>query len=578
MKIYNRLRLILFAFILTSWIPAALYGQQKDGGEYGVVEEMDVKVPMRDGIRLSTNIYRPDAPGRFPVILIRSPYGNGGAGNREGHFFAQQGYVYISQDTRGRYESEGIFDAFQPEAADGYDMQNWTGEQPWCDGNIGTTGGSYVGFTQWMPAGLQSPFLKTMIPAVTFSNLHDIVYQDGAFFLQLLTPWSFEMTKPLMLSGKYVEDRTDSVLFTLPLINQDQAMGWRISFLRDWLLHPADDKYWKETEVGGHYTDIEASSCNIGGWYDILLGSTIRNYLIMTGDSISPEIRKKQKLIIGPWIHSWGQEKAGELDFGPEAAFNYRDLLIRWMDNQLKGIDNGILEEPPVKIFVMGANTWRYEKEWPPARATYTGYFFHSGGDANTSSGDGTLDTKTPGDEPVDNFVYNPADPVMTIGGMGPYDQASLEKREDVLVFTTPVLRRETEVTGPVRVILYASSTAVNTDFTAKLTDVYPDGRSMRICEGIIRADHRNRDEEPSPIEPGKVYEYNIDLWATSNLFKKGHCIRVEISSSNFPRFDRNLNTGNYFATDTAMIRATQRIYHNDKYPSRIILPLIKME
>ncbi len=572
-------------FIFLTWIlgfmlvqtTTNLRAQSSREETYEVREELDVMVPMRDGIRLSTNIYRPDTGGRFPVILTRTPYGNGGEGNSEGHFFASRGYVYILQDTRGRYESEGLFDAFRTEAKDGFDMLQWIGTQPWCNGNIGTQGGSYVGFTQWMPAPLGSPYLKTMIPAVTFSNLHDVVYQDGAFFLHLFTPWSMEMTRPYIVPGDMVQQRMDSVLRTLPLINQDKAMGWRISFLRDWLSHPEEGRYWEDTEVGDHYSDIHASVYNIGGWYDILLGSTIGNYLKMTGESIDPAVRKKQKLTIGPWVHSWGRQKVGELDFGEAARFNYRDLKLRWFDSQLKGIDNGIMEEPPVRIFVMGANEWRDENEWPLARTDYQNFYLHSNGKANTLSGDGLINRRQPKKEPEDRYVYDPADPVPTIGIMGPYDQTPVETREDVLVYTTAPLKKDTEVTGPVKVILYASSSAENTDFTARLTDLYPDGRSMRLCEGIVRASHRNEDkgEDPSNITPGKIFLYTIDLWATSNLFKKNHQIRLEISSSNFPRFDRNLNTGLDFATDTTMIKAHQVIYHNEEYPSCVVLPVI---
>jgi putative CocE/NonD family hydrolase len=224
----------------------------------------------------------------------------------------------------------------------------------------------------------------------------------------------------------------------------------------------------------------------------------------------------------------------------------------------------------------MGANKWRFENEWPPARATYQKYYFHSEGNANTLLGDGQLSTTSPKEEPADRFIYDPADPVIAKHEMGPYDQTYIEKREDVLVYSTPQLQKDVEVTGPVKVILYASSSAKNTDFTAKLTDVYPDGRSMRICEGIIRASYRDSEKQPSNIEPGKVYEYTINLWATSNLFKKGHQIRVEISSSSIPRFDRNLNTGNNFATDTTMIKAEQVIYHDKNFPSCIILPVIE--
>ncbi len=362
---------------------------------------------------------------------------------------------------------------------------------------------------------------------------------------------------------------------TLPLIEQDRAMGWRISFLRDWLSHPEHDSYWDRTSVGDHYSKIKASAYNIGGWYDILLEGTINNYLKMTAPEIDPEIRKKQKLLIGPWIHSMGNRKVGELDFGEEAVFEGTPFSLRWFDSQLKGMDNGVMEEPPVKIFVMGINEWRFENEWPLSGTDYQSFYFDSKGNANTLTGDGSLDTRQGKNKESDRFTYDPQDPVPTIGTMGPYDQSKLEERSDVLVYTSSPLKKNLEVTGPVKAVVYASSSAVNTDFTAKLVDVYPDGRAMRICEGIIRADHRDPDNPPSPIVPGAVYEYSIDLWATSNVFLEGHQIRVEISSSNFPRFDRNLNTGNFFSRDTSMIKAEQVIYHSPEYPSHIILPVI---
>jgi hypothetical protein len=570
---YLKASLIIVFVVFASVL---LHSQNASHPLFKVIEELDVKVAMRDGIRLSTNIYRPDGPGSFPVILIRTPYGNGGEGNKEAHFFAQRGYIYITQDTRGRYESEGEFYAMKFEADDGYDMQQWVGGQQWCNGKIGTSGGSYVGFTQWMPAPFQSPYLKTMFTTVTFSDFYETLYQNGAFRLGLFGSWSIEMTPPFMINNDYMNNRMDSVFKTLPLIEMDKAMGWRIFFLRDWFSHPERDSYWEKTSVGDNYSKINASVYNIGGWYDILLGNTINNYLKMTANNIDPAIRKKQKLLIGPWEHSWGKQKVGELDFGKEATINSRELKLRWFNSQLKEIENGIINEPPVKIFVMGLNKWRNENEWPLVRTNYKKFYFHSSGGANTLSGDGTLNIKTPTDEPSDKYMYNPSDPVISEMEIIPYDQTSIEKREDVLVYSTPPLKENTEVTGPVKVILYASSSAKNTDFTAKLVDVYPDGIAMRICEGIIRASYRNKAETPTNIKPGKIYEYSIDLWATSNLFKQGHQIRVEISSSNFPRFDRNLNTGNNFATDTTIIIAEQIIHHNKKYPSCIILPVIE--
>lgn len=564
-----------FVWILLFVISGTCFGQEVSEATFSVKEELDVKVVMRDGIRLSTNIYRPDSDGKFPVLLVRTPYGNGREGNREGHYFAQRGYVVVLQDTRGISESEGVFDPFQTEAIDGYDTQQWAGAQAWSNGKIGTYGGSYVGFTQWLPAPLQSPYLVSMIPTVTFSDFHDVVYQNGAFRLDLFTPWSIEMTSPYKVSAASISEKRDSVLMTLPLLEQDRAMGWRISFLRDWLSHPEHDSYWDRTSIGDNYSKIGASVYNIGGWYDILLEGTINNYLRMTAPEIDPEIRSGQKLMIGPWVHSMGKRKVGELDFGEEALFKGTQFRLRWFDSQLKGMDNGAMEEPPVKIFVMGINQWRFEDEWPLARTEYQNFYFHSEGNANTLHGDGRMDTRKPKRESPDQFTYHPEDPVPTIGTMGPYDQRPVEERQDVLVYTTSPLKNDLELTGPVKAVLFASSSAVNTDFTAKLVDVYPDGRAIRICEGIIRADHRDPEHPPSHIIPGEVYEYSIDLWATSNVFLEGHRIRVEISSSNFPRFDRNLNTGLDFARDTTWTSAKQIIYHSREFPSRIIVPVI---
>ncbi len=557
-------------------LPSFCQTKEISESNIAVIEELDVKVSMRDGVRLSTNIYRPKGSGRYPVLLTRSPYGNGSKGSRFVHSFVKRGYIVVAQDTRGRYESEGIFDALQSEALDGYDTQQWVGEQPWCNGRIGTYGGSYVGYTQWIPAPLQNPYLVTMIPVVTFSDFHDMVYQNGAFRLDLWGLWSYEMTTPYKVVLDSIIKCPNDILMTLPLIDQDKSLGWKVPFLRDWLLHPEHDRYWDRTSVGEGYSKIKASAYNVGGWYDILLKGTINNYIKMTDPSIDPEIRKKQKILIGPWVHDAGKRKVGELDFGESAELNETELMFRWFDNQLKGIDNGADTEPPVKIFVMGDNQWRFENEWPLARTDYQKYYFHSQGNANTLSGDGSMDTKLTDDKFVDKYIYDPEDPVKTFKSMGPYDQRQVEARNDVLVYNTGPLKDDMEVTGPVHAVIYASSSAKNTDFTAKLVDVYPDGKAIRICEGIIRADHRNSSLPPSNIDPGKIYNYTIDLWATSNVFKKGHQLRVEISSSNFPRFDRNLNTGNYFATDTTIVKAEQILYHNSEYPSCIILPVIR--
>lgn len=563
------IKLTLFYFISFS-----CFAQELSQPVHQVIEELDVKVSMRDGIMLSTDVYRSDAPDKFPVLLMRTPYGKDGV-RKTAHFYTERGYAVVIQDTRGRNNSEGIFNAFQDEIHDGYDIQQWIGEQSWCNGKIGTFGGSYVGFTQWMPAPHGSHYLKTMFPTKTFSDFYNEAYQGGAFRILRFSPWSYSMTRPYNVDEAFVQSIIDSVYRVIPFMEQDKLLGWKIPFLRDWLAHPQKDLYWERSYVGDNYTEIKTSIYNLGGWFDSFQQGTLDNFMRMTAPDIDPEIRAKQKLIMGPWVHASESRMVGDMDFGENAVLHTEELKLRWFDSQLKGRDNGIMQEPPVRIFVMGENVWRYENEWPLARTDYMKFYFHSNGNANTLAGDGTIDTSVPKNESADTFVYDPINPVITPGRDEPIDQRKVEGRKDVLVYSTEILKRNLEVTGPVEVVLYASSSATNTDFTAKLVDVYPDGRAIRLCEGIIRASFRNPEAPPSAIQPNKIYKYNISLWSTSNLFKEGHQIRIEISSSNFPRFDRNLNTGIFPAMDTAYVKAEQTIYHNKEYKSCIILPVI---
>ncbi len=553
---------------------------------YDIKVELDVKVPMRDGIRLSTNIYRPDAEGKFPVILIRSPYGNGGAKDSMGHAYAKRGYVVVNQDTRGRFESEGFFDPFRTESQDGYDTQLWVGGQPWCNGKIGTAGGSYVGFTQWISAPFQCPYLKAMVPVVTFADFHDdIAYVGGAFQLALLMGWG-----SLMDVGSVENLLTldwNKHIRHLPLSTWDEAvLKKRVPYLRDWVAHPDYDKYWENATVKGKYAFINAAAYNIGGWYDIFSKATTENFSQMVKFAQTPELKKGQKLLMGPWGHGAGVKdgKVGDVDFGKDAVGDLDAVQLRWFDYWLKGIQNGVLDEPPVRIFVMGENVWRDEQEFPLARTRYTKYYIHSGGKANTLDGDGRLDTTKPADELPDKYTFDPENPVPTIGGnnlianltpIGAFDQREVEKRPDVLVYTSGVLEEPIEVTGPVKMILYASSNAKDTDFTVKLVDVRPDGYAQNLTDGIIRARYRNSRITSELIEPNKVYPYEIDLWVTSNLFLSGHRMRLEISSSNFPRFDRNPNTGHDFGKDAEMMKAEQTVYHDRIYPSYLLLPVI---
>lgn len=573
---------MLFLFITFACIQAETLSQPK----YTVVEELDVRIPMRDGIRLSTNIYRPKEPGAYPVLLQRTPYGNGGSGNKQAHFFAERGYVFAVQDTRGRYESEGIFYPIVFEAADGLDTHAWIVKQPWCNGKIGTVGASYTGMTQWMPALLGSPYLVSMFPEVPYTESYSVSFQNGAFRLRMFTTWYTMMTAPYdFKSEEFQKNDIDKVNRFLSLSEQDTQVGWRLPFIRDILGHPEQDAYWEPIRFEGRYKNVRAAMYTVVGWYDLFTAQNLMSFMEMTKPAIAPAVRSKQKMIVGPWGHGtwWGGGKLGDLDFGKDSTLNDQELMLRWFDATLKGIDTGIMNEPPVKIFVMGENVWRFENEWPLGRTAYTKYYFHSGGNANTRNGDGTLSRDIQLNEPNDRFMYDPEKPVPSTPDSSTYDDfknypidnSALEGRNDILVYSTPPLDRDTEVTGPLAVILYAASSAVNTDYTGKLLDVYPDGRAIYIRDGIIRASFRSGPKNTSNIQPGKVYEYHIDLWATSNVFMKGHRIRVEISSSNFPRFDRNLNTGGNFATETRWVKAEQTIYHTKEYPSCIVLPVI---
>ena len=567
----KRYFVLFIAWLILSWSVLA---------SDDIVVKLDVKVPMSDGIQLSTNIFLPNEEGSFPTILMRTPYGNGDANNDGARAYAKAGYAYVMQDTRGRFESQGVFNPFMDEAQDGYDTQEWVSKQSWCNGKIGTTGGSYVGFTQWISAPLGSPAVKAMFPMITFTDLHDdLIYIGGAFQLSLPIGWGAMVT---VQPGENLANLNLQELYRcLPLTGYPKIIGREISFYNDWLVHPDYDDYWLSATVGNKFNHINIPIYNLGNWYDIFAKSTAENFHCMREEAPTEEARRSQKLLMGAGAHGLPSQKLGERDFGVNAEIDIGAIERRWFDRWLKDERNGIMEESPVKIFVMGINQWRDEQEWPLARTLYTRYYLHSDGKANTLHGDGVLNVESPGDEPSDIFKYDPNDPVPTTGGAnlvipsGPFDQRKVEERYDIIVYTSAPLKEPVEITGPIHLILYAFSSAFDTDFTAKLVDVCPDGTAWNLTDGIIRARYRNSSKNSELIEPGKVYRYDIDLWVTSNVFLKDHCIRLEISSSNFPRFDRNPNTGHPFGKDAEVITAQQKVYHNTEYPSYIVLPVI---
>ncbi|MEW5980506.1 MAG: CocE/NonD family hydrolase [Acidobacteriota bacterium] len=592
--------------------------------QYDIKFEFNVKkVNMRDGVMLSANIWRPKAEGRFPVIYLHVPYdkSNPSLIITRAKFFVPRGYAVVAIDNRGRYDSDGTHYLYWHtnwrgggfEGQDVYDALAWLGQQPWSSGKIGMTGPSYLGGVQWLGAYLQPPSLTTIVPYVAADDVHDGAIFGGAYCLakavHRLSVLGNSRTNNDNLEKDFYDLRQQGPIYRhLPLRTLDEALlGRKEQFWQDHLDHPDNDDFWRMS-VGhvpapgeiteAHYPQVNVPSLNITGWYDTVQSGTINNFLGMA--RYGPErLRRKHHLIVGPWEHAVGPRVVGDLDFGPHASadslpvelrfsnFFLRPVELRWFDYWLKGIENGIMDEPPVHIFRIGENAWRSEQEWPLSRAKETKYYLRSSGHANSRYGDGTLSTEVPGAEPTDSFVYDPENPVLTYGGTlsnnygyghnsdGPRDQRSIQSRNDVLVYTSEPTSRDIEVTGRIICKLYAASTAVDTDFTAKLLDVHPNGYAQILREGIIRARYRTSFEKQELISPGKVYEYTIYLWSLSNVFKKGHRIQVEISSSNFPMFDRNPNTGHKIGEDAQLQKATQTIYHSDLYPSHVILPVV---
>lgn len=416
--------------------------------------------------------------------------------------------------------------------------------------------------------------------------LHDLMWVVGA-----IVPAEIERrfaSSEQMLESDIPLD-AEGTLTELPLATHPLIKEYA-SFYLDWLSHPLAGDFWLPSSPNAGYDQISVPALNISGWYDIFLWSTFQNYTGMQQRGASEAARQNQRLIIGPWTHGNFSGIFPEREFGRSSSAAVIDLPgvhLHWFDRWLKDVDNGIDQEPPVMIFVMGIDEWRTEADWPLPDTQYQPYYLYSNGGANTLNGDGTLSTEPPGDEPSDVYLFNPLRPVPTVGGqvilpggnaMGPRDQREVELRDDVLVYNTPVLEQTVEVTGPIELRLFVSSSAPDTDFTGKLVDVYPDGRAMILTEGILRARYRNSFTDPELMEPGTVYELRLNLWATSNVFLPGHRIRLEVSSSNFPRFDRNSNTGGIIANETRdqYQPAINRIYHDTAHPSHLILPIIE--
>ena len=559
-----------------------------------IVLENRVPIRMRDGVVLYADVYRPVGNARYPVLVSRTPYSTERfpAAYEAGVYFSRRGYVYVFQDVRGRHESDGRWEPFRDDERDGYDTVEWAAKQPWSNGKVGMQGGSYLGQNQWRAAQAAPPSLITIFPSVASTSIyHDWITLNGAWRLSFNFGWGpvrqesriMQNPGPHTVAGLHAI-HYDEVQRHLPLNTMQQLVGRRAKFYDDWLANPDYNDYWKPLNVEEMFAKISVPVHTFGGWFDIFSQGTLRGYVGLSQKGATERVRRGSHIVIGAWGHGSSQ-KTGDIDFGAAAHVNEHALQLRWYDYWMRGIDNGLATEPPVKLFLMGRNEWVFENEYPLARTDYRPLYFASNGNANTDRGDGRLTWNKPsGSSAADRFRYDPNDPVPSLGGnnccgtptpAGPRDQRPIEGRRDILIYTSDPLEQELEVTGPVKVVLHASSDAVDTDFVAKLVDVYPDGTSYNMAEGIVRARYRDTVAAPAPLTPGRVYRFDIDLVGTSVAFQKGHRIRVHVTSSHFPQFDRNPNTGARFGTTKEVRVAEQTVFHDAERPSHIVLPVI---
>ncbi|CAN5486200.1 CocE/NonD family hydrolase [soil metagenome] len=572
-----------------------------------IIVKCDVPAKMRDGVTLLADIYRPDGAGDLPVLLMRTPYDKSMAQNTvylNPAWYARYGYMVVVQDCRGRFSSEGTWYPYDAEAADGHDSVEWAATLEGSNGSVAMYGFSYPGAIQLQTAATQPRGLKTIVPAMTASDFFEgWTYEGGAFSQAFIQSWVMylcqdtarragetalqkEMWQSFMsLPGGY---------WSTPIKDTVQSAEKHAPYYLDWLEHDTYDQYWKKNSIRNLYPQITVPVLHVGGWYDVFVSGTINNYIEMSKLSASDSTRGEQKLVIGPWHHLPWQQQIGSCDFGNDARNIVNLLQLNWLDKHM-GLDSvpsietqsgGGLQDAHVSVFVLNLNEWKNLKEWPPSNTKIKTLYLHSGGRANSLSGDGSLSETAPADQPWDAYLHDPSSPVMSQGGhsccfeelapMGPVSQRKNEIRNDVLVYTSEILVEDLTVMGLVKVKLFASSTAVDTDFAVMLCDVSECGRSINIVNSIVRASRRASISNPTLIEPDKIYEYNIDVGWTAAWFEKGHQIRLSISSSNFPHFGRtpNSETLPHHADLNDWKVARQTLYHDSNYSSSLILPV----
>lgn len=573
---------------------------------HDVSVQRNVAVPMRDGTVLRGDLYLPSGAGPWPTLLERTPYNKDTSSEiatGAPEFFGSRGYAVMIQDVRGRFKSDGDFRPFHDdgwrENRDGYDTVEWIAAQPWSNGKVGTIGGSYSGATQYQLTPTRPPHLAAQFVRESSSDYHrEWVYRGGAFELAFSLMWALGVTASNLehlvppdevaryrgLLTRARDHEIDTWFADRPLA-PNRLLAGLSDWHNDWLAHPDDGPLWWQWNVSLKYPEVDTPVYHLGGWFDSFLRGTLENFKGFRAHARSQRARDAQRLIVGPWIHgptNIDKRVVGEFDYGSEAVVQLNPLRLEFFDYWLKGVDTGIAEQPAVRYFLMGANTWRTATDWPPPDARLLKLYFHGGRSGSAQSlNDGRLshEVSSATDQP-DSYVYDPDRPVPTLGGgyldyraepkHGGFDQRPIEPL--VLTYTGEPLERDLEATGPVTATLYAMSSARDTDWVARVCDVHPDGTSRIVADGILRARYRNSLQHPELLTPNQVEKFEVDCWATSNLFKAGHRIRVQVTSSCFPRWDANPNTGESFGTNQSAVPALNTIFHDSFHPSHITL------
>ena len=585
----------------TNWPPSA------GRGPCAVVDQPDVGARMRDGTILRADVYRPKMSQPVPVILMRTQYGKTEAQiepprYKSPDWFASHCYLVVVQDIRGQGDSDGTFSEFTHDQDDGYDSVEWAAALPGSNGKVGMYGSSYVGATQWLAAVTTPPHLVTIVPANTASDYYDgWTYEGGEFRLAFVLPWAIGIATTAATNR---HDEASAQQLNAAAADPTRWLNFRpykdlppmqpgnpnvAPWYFDWIHHWARDDFWKQWSIRDRYPAVKVPVLAFEGWYDAFLAGGVENFAGMINRGGSPDARLNQRLVIGPWDHvNWGRDGSTPApllkNIGRVADSPINDVMLAWFDHFLKGVDSGVSGKPRVDYFLMGANTWKTATGWPLPQTHWTRYYLSGAGGAPARTGSLTT-TPAGADQAPDTYTYDPANPAPSLGGhsccaaqtgpQGPYDQTPVEQRSDVLVYTGDPLNDDTEITGPTTVDLWAASSAPDTDFTAKLAVVKPDGQVINLNNGILRAAFRDSLSEPHPITSGRPTEYRIAIWPTSYLFRAGDRIRVEISSSDYPQFAPNPNTGRPFGQAADETSATQTIFHDAAHPSDVVLPVI---